>query len=86
MMKDRDEFDRDIRTCIEMFENPDEKTKDICTSFVENVHMVRQKYDNGEIEDMENYKERVAGLYQAMFVLGADHTILDEIMGRIYPQ
>jgi hypothetical protein len=86
MMRDRDEFDRDIRTCIEMFENPDEKTKEICTSFIDNVYMVRQKYDDGEIEDMENYKERVTGLYQAMFILGADHTVLDEIMGRIYPR
>ncbi|MDI3538957.1 MAG: hypothetical protein PWR29_567 [Methanolobus sp.] len=25
------------------------------------------------------------GLYQAMFVLGADHSILDEIMERVHP-
>jgi len=82
---DKEESDRDIRTCIGMFENPDEKTREICKSFIDNVYMVRQKHDKGEIEDMESYKERVIGLYQAMFVLGADHSILDEIMERVYP-
>lgn len=82
---DKEEYDRDIRTCIEMFENPDEKTKEICKSFIENVYMVRQKHENGQIEDKESYKERVVGLYQAMFVLGADHSILEEIMERVYP-
>jgi hypothetical protein len=48
--------------------------------------MVREKYNEGEIEDVEDYKERVIGLYQAMFILGADHSILDEIMERVYPQ
>jgi hypothetical protein len=85
-MKDRDEFDRDIKACTGMFENPDEKTKEICRSFIDNVYMVREKYNEGEIEDVEDYKERVIGLYQAMFILGADHSILDEIMERVYPQ
>ena len=48
---------RDVR-------DPDEKTKRLHQLYRQCLYGP-QKYDDGEIEDMENYKERVTGLYQA---------------------